>query len=32
MNELCNRSAIELAALMRSREVSSREMVDAQRG
>ena len=29
MNELCNRSAIELAALIRTREVSSREVVDA---
>ena len=29
MNELCNRSAIELAAMIRSREVSSREVVDA---
>ena len=29
MNELCSRSAIELAAMIRSREVSSREVVDA---
>ena len=29
MNGLCNRSAIELAAMIRSREVSSREVIDA---
>ncbi len=29
VNELCNRSAIELAAMIRSREVSSREVIDA---
>ena len=29
MDELCHRSAIELAAMIRSREVSSREVVDA---
>lgn len=29
MNELCNRSAIELAAMIAAREVSSREVVDA---
>jgi amidase len=29
MNELCNRSALELAAMIRSKEVSSREVVDA---
>jgi amidase len=29
MNELCNRSAIELASMIRTREVSSREVIDA---
>ena len=29
MNELCNHSATALAAMIRSREVSSREVVDA---
>jgi len=29
MNELCNRTAIELAAMIRTKEVSSREVVDA---
>ena len=29
MNELCDRSAIELAAMIATREVSSREVVDA---
>ncbi len=29
MNELCNRTAIELAAMIRTKEVSSREVIDA---
>ena len=29
MNELCNRSALELAAMIRAKDVSSREVVDA---
>ena len=29
MDELCNRSAIELAAMIRAREVSSRDVIDA---